>query len=376
MASARWASFVFIVVLLSGVALVGAANSEQPPPATAPIQTSPQPCAQAYPPQSTNETTLSNGTEITQVAVPAVVMSPGSTAALCVDYTGGSYSGQAYTSVSPWESSGSAAGENVSVSATPGEVFLTQGESVDVEYTVTAGQGSTGFYGLGLLQECIPVPLAVGYEAFQVNSTDFPGYFGARFGCPAQSLGGQIVGYTGASIGYLRAESRFSPTVNFTTVSVSSVPTAQGGVNDTFRMEVESFSHPITAGLSLNDSIVRVFGGNPDLITLPANDYCSWYPSNTGEVNDMTTTEFQDIPAGSIQIDAPVLHLGTYSNSTYSFSILISGPIAKYTAVDTVLYAGGPGGSQENYDIVAYFPVSVSGQLQSFSGQCEGSSSG
>lgn len=378
MGSRRKASLAFIAVVLFGVAIAGAVSVSQPHPYfTTPIpQTSPQGCPQAYPPQTSNRTSLPNGTEITQVAFPALVVSPGSTTILCVDYGNGTYSGPAYNSVSTWNGERPQGGQDVSVSASPADLFISDGQNVDIEYTLVAGPNSTGFYGLGLLQMCFPVPIAIGYEPSQVNSTDFPGLFGARFGCPAQVLGAQIIGYSGGSIAYLKATSSFNPTINITDVSVSSFPTSQEAENVTFRMNIQSFSRPLTAGLSLNESIVRVFGGNPDLTTLPVNDYCSWYPDNTNEVNDMKITAFQDLPAGFMQIDAPVLQLGAYSNSTYTFSVLISGPIAKYTAIDPTLYAGAPGSQSELYSMAAYFPVSISGQLQSVSGHCEGSSSG
>jgi hypothetical protein len=372
----RRASFTFAAVVFSGLAIVAALSLIQPPPAPATIPSSPTPCAQAYPSQTSNHTTMANGTVITDTAYPALVMNPGSRVTLCVDYANGDYSGPAYNSVSSWNSTGKlSASQNVSTSASPPEVFLTQGETAAVEYVVTAGPQSRGFYGVGLLNFCIPVPLAVGYEPSQVNSTDFPGLFGARF-CPAEVLDTQIVGYTGASIAYLTSASRFNPTINITGVSVSSVPTTGGAENVMFTMNLRSFSRPFTAGLSLNDSIVRVFEGNPDLTTLPVNDDCSWYPNNTNEVNHMNTTTFQNLPSGFMQIDAPVVQLGTYSNTTYAVSMLIAGPIATYTAVDPTLYVKTSGSPQTLYAIAAYFPVSVSGQLQTLSGQCEGSSSG
>lgn len=372
----RKASCVFIAVILSGVAMAGAVSLSQPAPPPAAIPTSPQPCAQPYPSQTTNRTTLANGTVITRTALPALVVSPGSTVALCVDYANGSYSGPAYHSVSDWASGQTAPAQNVNTTASPADVYVTDGQSVGVEYTLTTGPESTGFYGLGLLQFCVPVPVAVGYEPSQVNSSDFPGLFGAHF-CPAaQVLDARIVGYTGASIAYLTSVSSFNPTINITGVSVSSFPTTRGGENITFTMDLRSFSRPLTAGLSLNASIVRVFAGNPDLTTLPVNDDCSWYPNNTNEVDHMNTTTFGDLPAGFIQIHAPTLQMGTYATGTYTVSMVVTGPIAKYTAIDPTLYVKVSGSPQTLYAIAAYFPVSVSGHLQTVSGECEGSSSG
>ena len=185
----------------------------------------PTPCAQSYPSQVTNRTTLSNGTEITTVAYPALLMSSNSSMALCVSYGGSSYSGPAYSSVYAWEPDGQTQPtRNVTINASPANVSISRGQSAVVEYTIAAGRDSRGFYGLTVLQMCGPVPLAVGYGSSQVNSTDFQGIFGPR-SCPAQFLDAQIIGYTGASITYLNTDTTFNPTINITGVSVSALPT-------------------------------------------------------------------------------------------------------------------------------------------------------
>ena len=243
---ARLAASIILVVII-GASLIGfsylrtistpaSTNTSTTTNQSATTQ-SPTPCAQTYPSQTTNRTTLSNGTEITQVAYPALVMSTSSSIALCVSYGGSSYSGPAYNSVYAWESSGQQPAQNVSISASPADISIAEGQSAVVEYTVAAGQGSTGFYGLTVLQLCAPVPLAIGYDPSQVNSTDFPGLFGIR-NCPAQFLSPQIVGYTGASIAYLKTESKFNPTLSISGVSVSSFSTSQGAENVTFRMSL------------------------------------------------------------------------------------------------------------------------------------------
>ena len=373
------ASIVLLVVIAGS--LIGAqylrTNSGSPSTSTAASTNQsttslpPTPCAQSYPSQITNRTTLSNGTEITQVAYPALLMSPNSSMALCVNYGSGAYSGPVHGSAFTWQSGGQQQpAQSLNISASPPSISIGKGQSVVVEYTVAAGQSSTGFYGLSLSDMCIPVPLSVGYEPSQVNSTEFPGLFGV-YNCPNYNLGAQIVGYTGASIAFLETVSKFNPTINITNVSVSSFPTSHGAENVTFSMSLQSFSFPLTAGLSLSQSIVRVFDSNPDLTTLPANDYCSWYPNNQNAVNEMAITTFQNLPRNFMQIDAPAIQLATYSNATYSFSMLISGPIATYTAIDPTLYAEAPGSQLGTYAIANYFPLSISGQLQSISGSCE-----
>jgi hypothetical protein len=374
MASDRKTFYTFIAVLLLVVAIIGAVNLTQPSSAAAAAAQSPaQPCVQSLHYPVINQTTLSNGTEISQSAFPVFTMSPASTMALCVNY-GGSFdnghSGPAYNSAYDWGSGGQLQpAQTITTSASPAAISIGQGQSTTVEYTVAAAQNATGFYGLVVLQLCGPIPLAIGQESSQINSSDFPGLFGPR-SCPAQILGARIVGYTGANIAYLKVESRYNPRLNISSVSVSSFPT-QGAENITLTMNLQSFSEPIALAPALNQSIVRVFGSNPELTTLPVGDYCSWYPNNVSAAsNGMNISTFQDQRSGFMQVDAPVLQLGTYSNATYTISILISGPIANYTAIDLILYGKVPGSLEGFSDIVAYFPVSVSGQLQRISGSC------
>jgi len=58
---------------------------------------------------------------------------------------------------------------------------------------------------------------------------------------------------------------------------------------------------------------------------------------------------------------APTLHRGKFSNATYTFSIFISGPTSRYTTINVMI---------DNFGVASYFPISIAGQLQSFSGRC------
>jgi hypothetical protein len=375
--TSRKVSFVFVAALLAVVAVVGVTSLLLPLSPFIGVQYLTQPCAHPFTYPAANQTTLPNGTEITQAASPVFLMSPNSTMNLCVGYSSlsnGVYSAQAYNSVYGWKTDEPA--RNVKSTAAPAYLSLAEGRTTYVKYAVTAGQNATGFYGISLFQLCGLTPIAVGHESSQINSSDFPGLLGGfYFGCPPITLQAQIAGYDGANVTYLRSESRFNPTINITDVTVSSFPTSEGGENVTFRMNLQSFSRSITTGLSQNGSIVRVFQSNPDLTTLPVNDFCSWYADNQDSVYSMNITAFQDEPAGFMQVDAPVLLLSTYSNTTYTFSILIAGPIAKFTAIDPTLFVSVPGSPQTLYGIAAYFPVSISGHLQSVSGSCISSQS-
>jgi len=53
--------------------------------------------------------------------------------------------------------------------------------------------------------------------------------------------------------------------------------------------------------------------------------------------------------------------MGKFSNATYTFSIFISGPTSRYTTINVMI---------DNFGVASYFPISIAGQLQSFSGRC------
>jgi len=208
----------------------------------------------------------------------------------------------------------------------------------------------------------LPIPIAVGHLPSEVNASDFPHYeVGIVNGCALDGFNAQIIGYTGASIAYLRSESRFNPTESTTNLTVSSFPTSNGGENITFKMRVQSFSKPLTLGNSVG-GYVRTFNGNPELTLTPGSpdNYCGWYVNNDTAFSGMSYTSFSDMPNGYLQVDEPVLQLGTYSSANYTFSILVRGPIAPYTAIDM--------GS--DVAVTDFFPVSVAGQLQANSGPC------
>ncbi len=334
---------------------------------------SPAPCAHPFPEPPANSTTLSNGTQITSLASPVLLMSPGSTMSVCVLYRAPNFSTTANVYARSWTPNGDLPGPNASgviVTASPARISISGGQSLVVEYTAKAGQDSTpGSYELWMTGGCVYVPFAITNGSAAVDSSDFPGFW-----TPCMSSGpavfNRIIGYTAPSVTYLRNETRVNPEVNVTGISVSSFPTPQGAENVTFRMSVQSFSYPISVGLSLNESAVRVTDGNPLMTPGPAGDYCFWDGSNQTALSDMDSTTLTSLPASYMRIDAPVLQLGPYSNSTYSISLLISGPVARFTGLFLQYYTQAPGKPQGYSLLAADFPVAVSGQLQTISGSC------
>jgi hypothetical protein len=374
---------VVLIVIAGATGLIVAASQNgsssttngSPSTTLASTASSIQPCSHAFSYPRTNTTTLSNGTQITHSAFPVFAADPGTTMTVCAQYANGNYSGPVYDSVYVWGSNGQfAQTHSASISASSSSIALTSVEHhssiAQVAYSVALLGNSTGFYGILLFQFCAPLPLAVGYEPAQVDSSDFPGLFGVR-SCPAQIMSGWIVGYSGATIDYLQSVSRYTPEINMSGVSVNSFQAPGGGDNITFKMAIRTYNVPLTVGLSLNQSIIRVFGGNPELTMLPSADYCSWYPNNdTAVTNYMTITAFQDLPSGYLVVNAPTLHLGTYMNTSYAFSILVRGPIANFTAIDPTMFVSVQDQGQGYTSIAAYFPVKIAGQIQSVSGLC------
>lgn len=333
---------------------------------------SPNPCSQPYETPVTNSTMYPNGTLITKSAAPAFVMGTGSTMELCLKYTNNSNQNVSTSdSISAFEwppcylsCAGSLAGNEV-ISASPANIFLSEGQSIVVDYQISGSVNSTGFLGLSpsLFEayQCRSIPLAVGYQLAEVNASDFPNYNEGLPNCPQAGFILQIVGYSGASIALLRNETSRNFTENVNNISISSFPSTEGGENVTFKMRVQTFSTPLSLGNSVA-GYVRTFNGNPELTLTPGSpdNYCGWYVNNDTALDSSTYTSFGDMPSGYLQVDEPQVQMTPYSSVSYSFSVLIKGPIAEYTAIDIA----------SDVAVTDFFPVSIGGQLQTNAGSC------
>lgn len=181
---------------------------------------SPAPCKEPYMLPATNNSTLANGTTVTETKTPVFFVAAGSTMQLCVRFVdlininrSVSTSTELYTF--SWPESPSIQTQpanNVSTIGTPENLSLSPGQSVVVEYEFTTGKNSTGFDGmmvgpLGALS-CKAMRIAVGYQPSQINSSDFSSYYHGITECPTSVLVGSVIGYTGAGIVYLNSETR------------------------------------------------------------------------------------------------------------------------------------------------------------------------
>ncbi len=135
-----------------------------------------------------------------------LLMSPGSTARICVEYTsltpsGVTFNQEAMAEVIPIATSNA----GVNVTAQP-EPIIVPGDNNDVSpvpvsygvYTIGLSSGSKGFYILQLPGFCPSIPMAVGYESSQVNSTVFSRFLSGDYGC-AWGAGQVVASYVSVS---------------------------------------------------------------------------------------------------------------------------------------------------------------------------------
>jgi hypothetical protein len=366
------AALVLVALVVGGG--VGYLASSITPITTTTTQTTAQGCTETLHYPVHNQTTLSNGTEISIDSYPVLMARPGSTIILCVNYGtvegyNKTYSGAIHGSAYGWGADRNVSPtQNVILSPTPENISVSPGETADVEYRVEMSRNSTGHYGLNLF-DCQLFPLAVGNESSRFKSSDFPELF--RHRCPPQTLQGVLVGYGGAKEGYITTQGKYNPMIKVSGVSITAFPTPQGAENVTLKMKIRSFSQAFTVGLSLEASYTHEFKGNPALTTMFTNDLCNWSPRN--DSGPLIIWSFQEGLSGFLKADAPELTIGAYSNATYSFSVLMNGRVANYTAIDLALYAKVPGSVRYValwVTILSFFPVNISGYLQSISGSC------
>lgn len=154
-----------------------------------------------------NTIILSNGTHVTRVFQPVFLMKPGSRAAVCVTYhnpssqTIRSSVGIGVVDWGPNSSGFTNLSTAVIANSSQSNLALPQGQNATVIFGLDASSNATGFYGIGL-GGCVPIPMAVGYQASQVNLNDFPGLYGIYACTAAPSLSFQITGFSGGTLAY------------------------------------------------------------------------------------------------------------------------------------------------------------------------------
>lgn len=145
----------------------------------------------------------------------ALALQSGSTATVCVRYSGTQYSRDlGTTTLQPSvyvETCSQLAGGGTScqgtptnliaVSSSPQSIQISNKTNTIVAYSISASENSKGFYMLGIPDNCPPILLAVGYQPNQLTASDFPGI--GPIPCPAPFVQVEIVGISGASTTYV-----------------------------------------------------------------------------------------------------------------------------------------------------------------------------
>ena len=153
-----------------------------------------------------NSIVLPNGTVVTQVFWPVFLMKPGSQATVCVIYHNPynqTIPANVGAEIFAWGPNASALyrSPRLTINASQNTLALSLGQNATLVFGLDALSNSIGFYGLFLFQRCGMIPVAVGYQASQVNLNDFPGLFGIST-CQAIFLNSQITGFSGGTIAY------------------------------------------------------------------------------------------------------------------------------------------------------------------------------
>src|SRR5581483_4121687 len=178
-------------------------------------------CETPFPsrPAVTQTTDKDSGDVLAIINTPIFLMKPGTTAKLCVTYTGISsgqpYSGKVYSQVV-----GDIGTKNVTITPHPADITdkdyyfatafnsLQNKHSFNVIYDISAPVNSRGFYGLWPLGVCPGLPLAIGYAANEINySRDFPWTSGRFFGCSG-FIDYKIVGLSGIEVSYVTNQTK------------------------------------------------------------------------------------------------------------------------------------------------------------------------
>ncbi|MGI0069814.1 MAG: hypothetical protein ACREAN_06125, partial [Nitrosopumilaceae archaeon] len=90
---------------------------------------------------------------------------------------------------------------DVTISADPSSIPLTQGSDTTVVYSITAKEGVKGVYWIFLAQFCGVMPVAIDIDSLTISPFDIPVHTGTM-NCPAQLLDAKILGISGGTAEY------------------------------------------------------------------------------------------------------------------------------------------------------------------------------
>jgi hypothetical protein len=370
-----------------------------------------------------------DGTVIVNTRAPVYVMKPGTTGKLCIKYTGlyggQNYSGKVYPEiVSPTAGVAATDGaEKVTIAPHPDQIgsgnyyfadaadAIANKASFDVTYTIRAAPDSKGFYGVWPLGFCPGLPLAVGYDASEINySSDFAWQSGTYY-CPAGSMQAEIVGLSGIDVFYVTSPSKTNIGYeitgvhsNVTRMELPSRPVPAADVAPattaaaenqnttattttittvTFAVRLKTYDYAISVVADARDFEIAHFGGNPQLEEI---DRCSWVPTNSTAVELAGARSIYDDRLGHdsrhVKVDAgmPAKIPARTDDYTYTFRVALMDLPTGYYALQPAIFITDAQEPVDEYGvntgnasitnaagsaIANYFPVTIGDALPS-----------
>ena len=353
------------------------------------------------------QTTNNNSGDIVVVTnTPVLLMKPGTTARLCMSYTeissGQTFSGKVYSQVV-----GATNMKNVTIAPHPENIAdkdyyfanaidaLQNKRSFDVAYDINAPVNSKGFYGLWPLGVCPGLPLAVGYDATEINySKDFPWTSGPYYGCSG-FIDAKIVGLSGIEVSYITKKSESNIGYEISGVqynitkgeiqenqSISEANPPSEAVTVTFTVHFHTYNATFNVIVDAKDFAIAHFDGNPQF---EKDNGCNWVATNKTVFDHPDNRSIYD---GNLAADTQYVKIAGRSekilpyttDSTYSFNVTLTNLPEGYYALQPAIFITDENEPLTKYGINAntssntnaagsaianYFPVTIGGKLPS-----------
>jgi hypothetical protein len=217
-------------------------------------------------------------------------------------------------------------GNNANITTTANPDHIPSAEST-VVYTIKTGNVS-GFYGISIF--CGGgIPFAVGYNnQSKIVKEDFP-WLGEVFSCPSMAFSFNVIGISGMGIYQMKTMSNIQSEYYIPSTNVTSVHPTSTTQNVTFSVPIRTFAKPVNFQFDYDLSTIFNYAANPFFTQL--NDVCHWLPY-AGNGNNFLTYQH-----GEIEVTARPVTIPSWSNNTYTFSILIKNLPSGFYALRTVI---------------------------------------
>ncbi len=267
--------------------------------------------------------------------------------------------------------------------------------SFDVAYDIDAPANSKGFYGMWPLGVCPGLPLAVGYDATEINySRDFPWTSGPYYGCSG-FIDEKIVRLSGIEVSYITNQTESNIGYEITGVhyditkeevrenqSITETNQPSEAVTVTFTVHFHTYNATFNVIADAKDFAIAQFDGNPQF---EKDNGCSWAPTNE-TVFDLP--DGRSIYDGNLAADTQYVKIAGRSekilpytgDSTYSFNVRLTNLPEGYYALQPAIFITDKDEPLTKYGINAntssntnaagsaianYFPVTIGDRLPS-----------